>query len=76
MFAVNRTQRVIGRIKLLVISIKTINIIKAAGVPWGTRWDNIWFVFFNHPNNINDNQNVKAKGSEMVKWDVGEKIWG
>jgi hypothetical protein len=31
--AVNRTHSVIGRIKLLVISIKTINDIRAPGVP-------------------------------------------
>jgi len=75
-FAVNRTHKVIGRIKLLTSSIITINIIKALGVPWGTKWDSMWFVFLVQPNNINDNQNVKDKGKVTVIWEVGEKICG
>jgi len=38
MLAVNRTDRVIGRIKLLVISISTIKFISIDGVPIGTKW--------------------------------------
>lgn len=37
MLAVNRTHRVIGRIIFLVISINTINIMRALGVPCGTK---------------------------------------
>jgi hypothetical protein len=44
MFAVNRTAKVPGRIILLTVSMHTINGIKAAGVPCGTRCSNIWFV--------------------------------
>lgn len=35
--AVNRTHNVIGRIRFLVISISTMNDIKAGGVPCGTK---------------------------------------
>jgi hypothetical protein len=42
-----------GRIKLLIVSMITINGISIFGVPWGTKCSNIWLVFFIHPNNIN-----------------------
>jgi len=74
--AVRRTHKVIGRIIFLTSSIMTINIIKVPGVPWGTKWDNMWFVFFNHPNSIKESQNVKDKGRVTVRWEVGEKICG
>lgn len=38
-FAINRTARVRGRMILLTVSIKTINLIRAIGVPIGVRWD-------------------------------------
>jgi hypothetical protein len=60
----------------LVSSIITINIIKAAGVPCGTRCANIWFVFLNHPNRTMDSQNSNDKGRVTVKWEVGENTWG
>jgi hypothetical protein len=41
MFAASRTDSVIGRIRFLTVSIKTINIISAPGVPDGTKWANI-----------------------------------
>jgi hypothetical protein len=37
MLAVSRTHRVMGRIRILVISIRTMKFIKAVGVPCGTR---------------------------------------
>jgi len=37
--AARRTDRVMGRIKFLTNSIKTIRGIRAAGVPDGTRWE-------------------------------------
>ena len=37
MLAANRTERVIGRIKFLIVSIRTIKGIKTLGVPRGTR---------------------------------------
>jgi len=75
-FAVRRTHNVIGRIMFLTSSIITMNIIRAEGVPWGTRCANIWFVFFVHPNSIKEVQNINEIGSVIVKWEVGEKIWG
>lgn len=38
-FAINRTARVKGRIILLTVSIKTMNLMRAIGVPIGVRWD-------------------------------------
>lgn len=49
MFAISRTERVIGRIILLIDSISTIKGIRAEGVPDGTIWANIWFMLFTHP---------------------------
>jgi len=46
-FATNRTDNVIGRIKFLTISIKIIIGISMVGEPIGTIWDNILFVFLN-----------------------------
>jgi len=74
--AVSRTHNVIGRIIFLTSSITTINIIKAGGVPWGSRWESIWLVFFIQPNNIRDSQNTRDRGKVTVRWEVGEKIWG
>jgi len=47
--AINRTDKVIGRISLLIVSIITINIINMNGVPDGTRWENIFFEFLTQP---------------------------
>jgi hypothetical protein len=75
-FAVSRTQSVIGRIKLLVNSIITIKGINGVGVPCGTRWANMWFVFFDHPNIIKAIQKLRERGRVIVICLVGEKIWG
>jgi len=48
-FAINRTDKVIGRITFLIDSINTINGIKADGVLWGTKWANMWLVWVTHP---------------------------
>lgn len=47
--AIKRTDKVIGRIKFLTLSIITINIIKSLGVPKGNKWANIWLVLKNQP---------------------------
>jgi len=44
--------RVLGRIKFLIASIITINDIKATGVPWGTKWANIYLVLLINPKEI------------------------
>jgi len=74
--AVSRTQRVIGRIILLVNSIITINIIKGFGVPWGTKWAKTWLVFFVHPNSIKEVHKINEIGRVTVRWEVREKTWG
>lgn len=53
--AVNRIERVLGRIKFLIVSINTIKGINIKGVPWGIKWANIELELFNQPNNINLN---------------------
>lgn len=75
-FAERRTERVIGRIKFLTVSISTIKFISWTGVPEGTKWDIIWEKFFDHPIAIKETQKVKAIVKEMVKWAVGVKEKG
>lgn len=48
-FAVNRTAKVLGRIILLIDSIKTIKGIRILGVPWGIIWANICWELLIHP---------------------------
>lgn len=60
-FAARRTERVIGRIKFLIVSIKTIKEESIIGVPFGTKWENIWLVFLIQPNSIKIIQNGSAK---------------
>lgn len=60
MFAANRIARVPGRITFLIVSINTINGIKIKGVPWGTKWVNMFWVVLIQPNSIN----VSQKGSD------------
>jgi len=50
--AVRRMANVAGRIKFLVVSIKTINGIRAGGVLWGIRWASMCLGVFSHPNSI------------------------
>jgi len=52
-FTVRRTASVSGRISLLIVSMITINCINTVGVPWATKFSNMWLVFLIHPNNIN-----------------------
>lgn len=49
MLAINRILKVNDRIKFLIISIKTINLIKGVGVPLGTKCLNILLVNLIHP---------------------------
>jgi len=41
-----------GQIRLLNVSMITINGINMVGVPCGTKCSNMWLVFLIHPNNI------------------------
>lgn len=60
-FAIRRTDKVIGRITFLIDSINTIKGIRIEGVLWGTKWENIWLVILTQPNSIKVNHKGKAK---------------
>ena len=67
MFAVRCTARVPGRIRLLIVSMITMNGFSMVGVPWGIKCSNMWFVFLIHSNNMNLTHNGKASVSVSVK---------
>jgi hypothetical protein len=75
-FAVRRTASVPGRIRLLIVSIITMNVISMVGVPWGTRCSNMWLVFLINPNNINLIHKGMARVSVSVKCLVLVKMYG
>lgn len=76
MFAASRTANVPGRMTFLIVSINTINDISAGGVPWGTRWVNIWLVWLIHPNSINLNHIGKATANVNARCLVLVKMYG
>lgn len=76
MLADKRTERVIGRIKFLTISIRTIKFISWMGVPVGTKWAIMLEKFLLHPINMKENQKVRAKVNEIDRWAVGVKQKG
>lgn len=71
-FADKRTDKVIGRIKLLINSIITINGISITGVPKGTKWDNICLKLLIHPMRIKHIQHNKEEENEIITWAVEE----
>lgn len=76
MFAINRTDSVIGRIKFLIDSINTIKGISPAGVPLGTIWANIWVVLFTHPYTIKASHRGRANPRVRVRCLDEVKIYG
>ena len=76
MFAVKRTASVPGRIRLLIVSMVTINGISMVGVPCGTKCSNMWLVVLIHPNNINLIHRGRAKVSVSVRCLVLVKMYG
>lgn len=74
MLAVNRTVNVMGRIMFLIDSIQTIKGIKTKGVPWGTKWVNMWLVFLIHPYNRRLNHSGNARVKLRVKCLVAVKM--
>jgi hypothetical protein len=68
MFAINRTDRVMGRIRFLIDSIRTIKGIRPAGVPLGTICANIWLVLFSQPKVINASQRGRASPRVRARW--------
>lgn len=63
MLAAKRTAKVPGRIIFLIVSINTIKGIRTEGVPWGTKWANICWVWLTHPLTIR----VTHRGKERAK---------
>jgi len=59
--AANRTDKVIGRIIFLVVSMNTIKTLNKRGVPLGIKCENILLVKLIQPNSINVNQRGRAK---------------
>lgn len=76
MLADNRTDKVIGRIRFLTSSIRTIKFISWVGVPDGTIWAIIDEKFLAHPNIMKDNQKVSAIVKEIDRCAVGVKEKG
>jgi len=76
MFAVSRTHRVIGRMILLVISIKTMKFIKAIGVPCGSKCVSMCLYFFVHPYELIVNHIKRDMGRVNVKCALMENSWG
>ena len=74
MLAASRTERVIGRIIFLTISIKTMNGIKAGGVPKGTRWAKNSVSLLINLYTINPNHKGRANESVIAKWLVDVKV--
>lgn len=67
MLAASRTAKVPGRIRLLIVSIITMNGISMVGVPWGTKCSNMWLVFLIHPNSMNLIHKGNARVSVSVR---------
>ena len=75
-FAANRTARVPGRITFLIVSIKTINGIKGPGVPCGTKWANICWVWLIQPYSMKATHKGRERDKVIAKWLVLVKIYG
>lgn len=74
--AANRTANVPGRIRFLMVSIITMNGMSKVGVPWGTKWANIFWVCLIHPKIIRVIQIGRERERVIVKWLVLVKIYG
>lgn len=69
MLAVKRTDRVIGRIIFLTVSIITIKKLNAIGEPIGTKWAITILNLLINENKIKVIQNGKAKNIVKTKWE-------
>lgn len=70
-----RIAKVSGRIRELILSIKTINGIRTVGVPRGTRWASIWPVLNTTLNTVNLNQILNANLNEKTICLEGVKLY-
>jgi hypothetical protein len=73
MLAISRIANVMGRIKILIDSINTINGIKTTGVPLGTRWANLTPGEDNQPKATIPSQTDRANLRGRTRWLVGVK---
>jgi hypothetical protein len=76
MLADSRTDKVIGRIILLISSINTIKFKSTNGVPLGTVCAIIFLVLFTHPNIIMPDHNSRLDVNDIVRWAVGVNTKG
>lgn len=76
MLAVRRTAKVPGRIRFLIVSIRTMKGIKIAGVPLGIKWINMFWVLLIHPKNIKVNQIGREKVKLKIRCLVDVKMYG
>jgi len=76
MLAVNRTDKVMGRMMLLTISMANMKLIRGNGVPMGIVWISMCFVMKFQAKIMIRNHIDIAKENEMVMWAVGVKIKG
>lgn len=74
--AVNRTDKVIGRMIFLTISMTNIKLIKGRGVPMGIVWINMCFVINLQANIMINNHIENANENEILICAVGVKIKG
>jgi len=75
-FAVRRTHSVMGRIRFLVISIRTMKFISIVGVPWGTVWAITILKWFVSPKTKVVAHRSTANGKLMVRWAVAALLSG
>lgn len=59
-----------------MVSIITMNDIRAEGVPWGTKWENIELVKLIHPISMNESQRGRARVNVVIIWLVAVKMKG
>jgi len=76
MLAARRTDRVKGRMKLLISSIITMKGIKAPGVPNGTRWASILLGDDTQAHVMWPTQIGRAKENAAVRWAVEVNTYG
>ena len=67
-FAASRTAKVPGRMMFLIVSIKTIRGMRRPGVPAGTKWANMCWVWLIQPNSINESQRGSLKVRVKARW--------
>ena len=76
MFAASRTARVPGRMMLLMVSIRTMRGISGPGVPAGTRWANMCWVWLIQPKSMNDSHRGSLRASVSARCLVEVKTYG